>query len=176
MSRVHVFVDESRRGADYYVIATIVASGDIATSRRTMRSSSSSGQTRVHFTDESNTRRNRILSAIAETETKSVIYCSKHKKDSAARYPCIAQLVADLPALSASRLIIESRQQADDQDKRWIKRERLRNRHRFDFDHLPGKSEPLLWIPDAIGWCYGRGGRWRQKVLDLGLIADIKQV
>jgi hypothetical protein len=37
-----------------------------------------------------------------------------------------------------------------------------------------GTSEELLWIPDAIAWCWARGGAWRQRVVPL--IDDIRTV
>lgn len=34
----------------------------------------------------------------------------------------------------------------------------------FSYSHLARHEEPLLWIPDIVGWCYARGGQWRTKV------------
>lgn len=25
-------------------------------------------------------------------------------------------------------------------------------------------SEPLLWVPDALAWAYGKGGDWRRRM------------
>jgi hypothetical protein len=32
------------------------------------------------------------------------------------------------------------------------------------YRHLKFTYEPLLWLPDIIAWCYGRGGTWRETV------------
>ena len=37
-------------------------------------------------------------------------------------------------------------------------------------DRQTPRSEPLLWVPDAIEWALGRGGTWRRKVRGLRLV------
>ena len=32
------------------------------------------------------------------------------------------------------------------------------------YRHMNSRHEPLLWLPDIIAWCYGRGGPWRDAV------------
>jgi hypothetical protein len=32
------------------------------------------------------------------------------------------------------------------------------------YRHMNSRHEPLLWLPDIIAWCYGRGGTWRDAV------------
>jgi diadenosine tetraphosphatase ApaH/serine/threonine PP2A family protein phosphatase len=34
----------------------------------------------------------------------------------------------------------------------------------LNFPHYRHMHEPLLWLPDIIAWCYGRGGTWRDAV------------
>ena len=31
-------------------------------------------------------------------------------------------------------------------------------------DDINSRHEPLLWLPDIVAWCYGRGGPWRDAV------------
>ncbi|GHF77951.1 hypothetical protein FHX82_004368 [Amycolatopsis bartoniae] len=33
--------------------------------------------------------------------------------------------------------------------------------------HLNSASVPLLWVPDAVAWCYGAGGDWRRRVMPI---------
>jgi hypothetical protein len=42
------------------------------------------------------------------------------------------------------------------------------------FDHLRAHQECLLALPDAIAWCWARGGQWRTKVE--GIVSDIRKV
>jgi hypothetical protein len=32
------------------------------------------------------------------------------------------------------------------------------------YEHLPARSEPLLWIADAAAWCWTRGPSWRARI------------
>ena len=32
------------------------------------------------------------------------------------------------------------------------------------YRHMNSRHEPLLWLPDIVAWCYGRGGPWRDAV------------
>jgi hypothetical protein len=36
------------------------------------------------------------------------------------------------------------------------------------------RHEPLLWLPDIIAWCYGRGGTWRDAVEPL--VAEVIEI
>ena len=38
---------------------------------------------------------------------------------------------------------------------------------RLTFRHVEPHSEPLLWISDAIGWAYHRGGDWKRRATSL---------
>ena len=35
------------------------------------------------------------------------------------------------------------------------------------YEHLSPRMEPLLWIPDAVAWCWAKGGVWKDRVLPL---------
>lgn len=37
----------------------------------------------------------------------------------------------------------------------------------LEYRHLRAHEEPLLAIPDAIAWCWQRGGPWRDRVREL---------
>jgi hypothetical protein len=32
------------------------------------------------------------------------------------------------------------------------------------YEHVLPHEEPLLWLADAVAWCYGAGPRWRPRV------------
>jgi hypothetical protein len=48
--------------------------------------------------------------------------------------------------------------------RRWLFQELAKTSIRYD--HADRRSDALLWIPDAIAWCWQRGGEWRDKVRD----------
>jgi hypothetical protein len=35
------------------------------------------------------------------------------------------------------------------------------------YEHLGGSREQLLWVADAVAWCFGAGGDWPRRVAPL---------
>ena len=35
---------------------------------------------------------------------------------------------------------------------------------RLTYEHLPARSEPLLWVADAAAWCWSRGAPWPSRL------------
>jgi hypothetical protein len=76
-------------------------------------------------------------------------------------------LIDEILAAQAQRLVLDSRNSRDGRDEQ-ILYQRLGHRPSktgLTYEHLDSTSEPLLWIPDAIGWCYGAGAHWRLRVM-----------
>ncbi|HEU5266784.1 MAG TPA: hypothetical protein VFU35_08785 [Jatrophihabitans sp.] len=40
-------------------------------------------------------------------------------------------------------------------------------RDTFRYEHVRAEQEVLLAVPDAIGWCWAKGGRWRERIQSL---------
>ena len=77
-----------------------------------------------------------------------------------ARHQALAELVSVLQRRKVER-------RGDDSDYvRTILTARS-NRERLYFEHRQAKHEPMLWIPDAIAWCYGAGGVWASEIESL---------
>lgn len=76
---LHAFVDESTRRFDYLICAATLSVRDLGSSRTTLRNLRARGQRRLHFADESDPRRRKILSAMAELETETVLYVASHR-------------------------------------------------------------------------------------------------
>lgn len=62
----------------------------------------------------------------------------------------------DLLKRGTHRLVMDSRRERDRFDA-------LTDRN-FSYDHNHSKLEPLCWIADATGWCFGAGGDWRRRI------------
>lgn len=82
------------------------------------------------------------------------------------RQRCIDEAVRDLVTLRARRVVIDSREEQDRHDEATIYRALggKPSATGVTYEHLKSTATPLLWIPDAIAWCYGAGGNWRQRV------------
>jgi hypothetical protein len=170
---MQVFVDESERRE--YLVCAVVVRGDVGRLRTSVRRLCRPGQRRVHFSKESDPRRRSVLSALVELGVQARVYTSPSSvKES--REMCLSALIADIAPGGAERLVIESRRTMDHLDDAVIKAALRRSgTGRLTFQHATAHQEPLLWLPDAIGWAVGRGGDWKrrvepllEKVVDLG--------
>lgn len=163
---MHVFVDESER-TSYLVCAVFVAPAELHGVRRLMRQSLRPGERRIHFVKEQPSRRRLLLSALGTTSLRARIYSATGPAP-AARHACIEQLVQDLGSREGgcTRLVIESRDGRDEQDRHTIFTSLRAGQGPADlsYEHFRPHEEPLLWPADAICWAYGAGGDWRRRV------------
>jgi len=161
----HFYVDESRaHKGPYLLIATKIETSSSALIRKELKTFLNKGQKRIHFTNESDGRRKQILAVISNLEISCSIYSCSNKKDIEARYRCINALFQDTGPSGISRVVMEARESQDHRDLKWFKESRRFESHHIVLAHSLPRTEPLLWIPDAIGWAYGRGNPWREMV------------
>lgn len=164
---LHAFVDESYRG-DYIICAALFEARSVASARAAMAALRHGSQGRIHMAKESDRRRRSLLAKIAQmgTAAQLVTVRVRGKSIRAARDAALAELASQLLDLGVSRLIIESCDQ-DRRDLQVIGDELARRgaNGRLEIHHLRPHDEPLLWIPDAIAWAFGKGTReWRSLV------------
>ena len=163
---VHAFVDESKvRGL--VVVAAVVHPRDLTSTRTAMRSLLLPRQSHLHFVKEEAARKGQIADAICGLPVELDIYdASAIKNQKQARDRCLERIVADLASRGAHRLVIEqddSRLRTD----REVLYQAVREHAVQDwlvYEHLPARSEPLLWIPDAAAWCWTKDTRWRERI------------
>ncbi|GII76261.1 hypothetical protein Sru01_12430 [Sphaerisporangium rufum] len=161
----HAFVDESARGG-YLICAVAIAPADLPASRRALRKLCKPGQQRIHMASESDSRRREILSMIDGIEVAAHVYQAELAKSAqrVVRDDCFRAAVPSLIAMGVSRLIIESCNQ--DRQDRLVIHEALSKADAHDllvYGHDRPALEPLLWVPDALAWAYGKGGDWRRR-------------
>ena len=169
---IHVFVDENKaRG--FLMAAARCAAGDVAVNRKALRGLLLPGQERLHFRHESDQRRKKILKVITDFHLLVDLYRAE-RNTHAARRECLEAIVPD-SAASAERLVIEREDSTFDHDWRCLREAA----HRFGchetlrWDVLVAKADPLLWVPDAVAWCWMRGGAWRRTVAPFCQLRDL---
>ncbi|GGU37786.1 hypothetical protein [Lentzea flava] len=164
----HVFVDETKEKG-YLVTAAVVLSGDLVAARRTMRGLIMGNQRRIHFHKESDQRRKQILDAVVELAPEVVIYDGSAHARRRQRDACLVQLVADLAESDASMLVLEQDDSILEADKKLLYRcvRELGCQDDLVYRHHRAHEEPLLALPDAIAWCWHRGGQWKKRVQPL---------
>ena len=172
---LHGFVDESTRRGDYMLCAATVAVGDLTETRKALRGLRAKGQRKLHFATESDPNRRKILAELGKLNASTIIYVAQDRNEIRARNAILSAMVPDLRARGVSRLMIDAREGQDHRDRATIhKAVSADPSPEFRYDHQQSAREPLLWIPDAVAWSWGRGGDWRVRVE--GLVVDVIRI
>jgi hypothetical protein len=154
------FVDESRRGRRYLMGCVLAQAKDLPQIRSAAESLPTRGR-RVHFNNEDDGRRRKLLAATAQLPiTSFVVVCQRGHGTTfaAARDACLRAIVEELQERQVVRLVIESR--SDDMDDvRTIVRSRSADAL-LVFEHRAPGFEPALGLADALVWAAGAGGAW----------------
>lgn len=172
----HVFVDESKHCC-YLVAAAALDPAGLAEARKAIQQFIMPRQRRVHFAKEGNPRRDKFLGVINGLGITATIYdASQYRREKEARPACLRRLVADLAIMKAERLVLEIDDSVAQADKRLLREEvkRVGLAACLRYELLRAHEECLLAVPDAIAWCWARGGEWRDKVKDL--VTHVHQV
>ncbi|MEV8376913.1 hypothetical protein AB0P21_29490 [Kribbella sp. NPDC056861] len=169
---VHVFVDETKsRGL--LMAAARCQADDVAVHRKALRSLLLPGQERLHFNHERDPHRKKIVRTISEFRLTVDIYHAE-RDNTAARQRCLEAIVRD-NAATAERLVVERDESTYGTDGKVLNAAT----HRFGchgklrWDLLAAKADPLLWVPDAVAWCWMRGGEWRRMIQGLCEVKDL---
>jgi hypothetical protein len=133
-------------------------------------------QVRLHFTNESAQRRKHIISSLANAGSiGTVVYDGTRfgTDDKAGRSAAIGTMAARVARIPVARVVLETDDSTVEHDRKLI-RARLKAagvEELVGCDHLRSHEEPLLAIPDAVAWCFTKGGEWRKMAEPL--ITDI---
>jgi hypothetical protein len=165
MPGVHVFVDESKRGA-YVVVAAAVATTDLDATRRSLRGLLLPGQSALHFKDEQDGRRRSLLGSFTGLQVEGRVYVRHGGNQVAARQACLEALVEDLPS-GAERLVLELADGDLAADKRVLYAAQRKHAGTWTYHHMRATQEPVLWAADGLAWAWSRGGSWRSSVTGL---------
>jgi len=160
---VEVFVDETKH-SKYLLCAAVVPVHDLSSARQVMRELKPSNRRRLHMHDESSANRRRILAEFVRREpiSEAHLFAAKlaGRPERAVRDACLRQLATDVAALGATRILVESCSQ-DNQDKRILTGTlaRMDVLHRVRVDIDGPTAHELLWAADLVAWAYAAGGR-----------------
>ncbi|MGQ0841554.1 hypothetical protein [Actinokineospora sp.] len=84
------------------------------------------------------------------------------------RRECLRAMMADLSLVGTRMLVLELDESVVEVDERVLyEQKRLLGCPNLRFEHLRAHAEPLLAIPDAVAWCWQRGGQWKARVREL---------
>lgn len=161
----HLYVDESKaRG--YLLVASVHLPADVTATRKLIGDLVLPRQRRLHMTKESNARRRMILDAIDAAGVQATIFDAgrRHRHELDARAACLETLIQTSPT-DTHLVVIERDDSLLDWDRRRLfELVRATGRTELRYVHRRAVEDHLLAIPDAIAWCWAKGGIWRQRV------------
>jgi hypothetical protein len=158
---LHAWVDESmvipRQGPGTYLLAAAFADPTLCAGvRETMAGLRAPGQTKLHWRDEDDSRRRKIVTAVADCDVASVVVIGMplaKSKQERGRALCMERLLYELDALGVDRVYLESRTKSlNARDMSTVVRLRGVNAisSLLRVDVLEPSGEPMLWIPDIV--------------------------
>lgn len=160
-----VFVDESK-AKEYLLVAASIAPGDSGRQRQAMRALLLRGQPRLHMKKERDSRKQQILNTIGTLGAHITIYCAPRTLGSELerRVLCLDRLVHDL-GTTGGRLCLERDESLIGRDRQCLieATRAVGSTESLTYWHESAASEPLLSIPDAVGWAWARGVEWRRR-------------
>jgi len=164
----YIYVDESKQ-RDYLLVASVHVDSDLAEHRAVVRDLLLPGQRYLHMKNEKAGRKRTIAQALVTAGVTATVYRAgppllRTEKDR--RAACLRALVADHAAAPATHIVFDQ----DDtllsfDNQRLIEYTRATGcRDRLRYEHKRPNADTLLGIPDAIAWCWAKGGPWRQLI------------
>jgi hypothetical protein len=160
-----VFIDECK-SKKFTLTAVFVDVDHIPGIRKSLARHRLKGQSRIHFVDESNSRRRAILATLSKHEFQTKFYVAEVDRESEARRRCLQALIETLVDGSSYQIWLELDENHLLLDRQTLSAE-MANRQIDDFvvfRHESARNQTLLWIPDALGWVRNRGGEWLQAL------------
>ena len=136
------------------------------------------GQRRLHMKDENDQRRRSIATAIAVSGVTATVYDGgrHHRNERERRAACLHALVIDAAERGDAMLVLEQ----DDTLLSWDNQRLIEFtreagcRDSLRYEHRRAASELLLAVPDAIAWCWAKGGDWRRRIEPV--VTDVREV
>lgn len=169
-----VFVDESK-AKGCYVAATAVVPGEATAIIKAPRQLTRAGQERIHFKKESDSSRRKLLSQVCMLELSVAVYATKDLSDKEAREWCLIALATDAAEVEVDLLMLERDESLVKADKRILRETLVRLSCRtLRCDHAMPTAHPVLWVRDAVAWCYQAGGDWWRRAQPL--VSEVRKL
>lgn len=171
----HIYVDESTAG-DYLLMGAVIASANAPQMRSVMRGLLLPGSRSLHMRKEQK-RAATILSTVVGLGPKVAIFrISSSIPALDARRAGVHALAEMACQLRADRVVFDTIESMAARDRAWV----IEGAHLagertppFSYHHQRRHEEPLLWIPDAVGWAWARGGQHRREVERVCYMVDL---
>jgi len=154
------YIDESSSAhppaqQEYMVCAAIIDTNSLESVRDALLPLRLPGQIKLHWTDESDKRRQQIIDALCAIDSMQAIISHRSefsRKTERFRRKCLEQLYFELSEMGIRDITLEGRQAAQNRlDIAHIVALQGQGQHPgLRLRHARGGDDPLLWIPDAV--------------------------
>lgn len=156
-----LLIDESK--AKNYILCVVTINADLAPAARTIvNRSRKKGQRQVHFVKESSSNKRKILQNFAQVDSRVTFFSISGQSENFSRSACIGALIDSLNPQDKYSLVFDCDESQVNYDKRNLS-EAISRRNleiAVEYRHEEPHKECLLWLPDALAWCFARGGNW----------------
>lgn len=162
---LNCYIDESIRG-EYILCVVYVKADQLNTIRHQVKNLRHPNRASIHIQEESKSTQNSIRRQISTISCRAQIFTASTRNQpiSVARTTTLrravlhsSRLEVNLITLDASNSLLRDRKNIND----IAASHNIRVPH---YRHMNSRHEPLLWLPDIVAWCYGRGGVWKEAV------------
>ena len=135
--------------------AAIVNIDDVDTVREALYPLRLPGQVKLHWTDERDSRRRKIVDTLSSIDSMQAIIThrsSPSRKTERFRRKCLEQMYYELSDMQIQDVTLESRQEAQNKKDREhiVALQGQGQCADLRIKHVRGGDDPLLWIPDAV--------------------------
>ncbi|MBN8883331.1 MAG: hypothetical protein J0H73_13580 [Salana multivorans] len=176
----HIYVDETK-AKGYLIVAATVLTSESDIPRTMLRDLVLPGQRSLHMNDERDSRRRVIADTIARMSDlglHATIYDAgrRYRNEKERRAQCLRALVQEAALVPQASITFDR----DDSLVSWDRQQMIELTRTMDtgdrirYTHASRNTETLLAVPDAVAWCWARGGDWRRRVGPI--IRDVRQV
>lgn len=167
MSARHLFIDETKR-RDYLMVASAHIATDVAPLRSALRELLLPNQRWLHMKNERDSRKRQIVRVIVAAGVQATVYRAgtNYRTEKQRREACLRHLVSENARAGETVAVFDQDDSLLSWDnQRLIEFTRAENcRDTFRYEHKNAPTELLLAVPDAIAWCWAKGGDWRARI------------
>jgi hypothetical protein len=151
-------LDESVRQS-YLLCAVAIESQHVRVCRKELQAMCRPGQRRIHFANERPDRRRQLLASMTGFPLE-IYFFEPSGPHVSARRSCLQDALATFADEAVVRWVMESGDAENDRDRQTasLMAEKVTWLSTIHLEHLKPFEEPLLWVPDAIGWAHGASG------------------
>jgi len=159
----NAYVDESQRRSGYAVAAVSIEHRSVAEVRHALREMAPDGRSRRHFVKESDKTRRQMLKVFRDLPgcSTDVVVTTARGSVVEQRARCLGALAVTIMANGLDRLVLDHVEPTQQRRDRQTLAPVLGRTATYAHE-LEHSAEPMLWIPDAVAWCVGRRGWFRE--------------